>query len=494
MLSIFSDFFLQVIARGLSVPYRLAAWKRRETWVYLREYPLSKDTRTSEQLTFQHRQVVQDFVDVSKTEENNGREGWICGRGVAIRQTHSNQIQCFCPPSLYGQYCQYYSDRITTITSLENISSELLEQEESVIKIVASLLSNDDIVDHHVFHLPLILSKELNKKFRFNLIYSRPKISSKSYKVRFEAYNLRISSSIVFLGVWEYPIHFPFLPSYRLAQVLKFDQNVTFISSKHICKAANPCLHGSTCHGVINQLDNILVYYCHCNNQSFGKHCEQTLQPIFSLSCARHALLRTISSSKSICLCPSRSYGLTCHVNHTCVHNNPCVNGRGKCYPNPDNITRDYICVCNKEFFGDHCELNSAMVQINFTDFSFVQIPSNFILSTVIQLVDFHDETLNLIIREKRVYPGLPPSITKIYHNDYHLPTIAIMKMYHKFDPSNDYIADLKRPDHFILYVISPNVPQLSLTLIINRTNYCPYTSTIFEKKFSNFSYLSECK
>ena len=472
----------------------MAAWKQRKALVYLKEYPLFKDTRASEQWTYQRRLAVRDFVDISNTKENTGREGWICGRGVAIQRTHSNQTQCFCPPSLYGQYCQYYSDRIAIITSLDNIPSEVLEREENVIRIVALLISNDDIVDHHVFHLPLILSKELNKKFRFNLIYPRPKILFKSYRVRFEAYNLIFHSSIVFLGVWEYSIRFPFLPSYRLAQVLKFDQNITSISTKHICKAANPCLHGSTCHAIINQLNNISAYYCHCNNQSFGKHCEQILQPIFSLSCSKYALLRTISSSKSICLCPSHLYGLTCHLNHTCVYRNPCTNGQGKCYPNPDNITRDYICVCDKEFFGDHCELNSAMVQINFTDFSFVQSPSTFILSTVIQLCDFHDKTLDLIIREKRVYSGLPSSITKIYHNDHHLPTMAIMKLYHKFDPSNAYIADLKHPDHFVLYVISSNVSLLNLTLMINRTNHCPYTSTIFERNLSNFSHLSECK
>ena len=42
---------------------------------------------------------------------------------------------------------------------------------------------------------------------------------------------------------------------------------------------------------------------------------------------------------------------------------------------NPDNITQDYIYVCNKKFFDDHCEFDSALVRINFTDFTFVQNP-----------------------------------------------------------------------------------------------------------------------
>ncbi len=44
---------------------------------------------------------------ISHKEENDGEEGWICGRGVAMKK---NQLQCVCPPSFYGEYCQYFSD------------------------------------------------------------------------------------------------------------------------------------------------------------------------------------------------------------------------------------------------------------------------------------------------------------------------------------------------------------------------------------------------
>ena len=266
------------------------------------------------------------------------------------------------------------------------------------------------------------------------------------------------------------------------------------MNKTHICQISNPCLHNSTCHSIMNKINNMSAYYCHCNNQTFGKHCEHLLQPIISPICSKYALLRPLSSSKSICLCPIHSYGPTCHLNHTCVNKNPCGINRGKCYINPDNITHDYICVCDKKFFGDHCEFDSAMVRINFTDFSFVQTPSNFILSSIIQLCDLHNETLDLIIRQKRVYQGLPPSITEIYHNDHHLPRFGIMKLYHKQDLSNDYVANLKQPDYFILYIVSSNISRMNFTSVINVTNYCPYTPTAFQKNISNISSLSQCK
>ena len=473
--------------RGISLPYRSSSWEKANTWIDLIEYPSSKTTQTSEEIRLENQ------TDEDNREENNGREGWICGRGMAIKRNTNNQIQCFCPPSLYGEFCQYYSDRIPIITNLDNIPLELVEQENQMIKILALLFSNENIVDEHIFHLPLILSKELDKKFRFNLIYPRPKLLSNSYTVRFEAYFLHSNSSIEFLGVWEYPIHFPFLPSYRLAQVLKF-HNTTSMPAEHVCKRANPCLYNSTCHAILNQMNNLSAFYCQCNNQTFGKHCQEFFHSLSPRKCSKYALIRPISSSKFLCLCPSHLYGPTCHLNNTCVENNPCQMGRGTCYPNPDNVTQDFICVCNKKFFGNRCEMNSAMVQINFTDFSFVQMPTSLILSSIIQLCHLDNETLDLIIGEKRVYPGLPPSITQIYHNDYHLPNLGILKLYHQSHILNDYIANLKELDHFILYVISSNISLMNLTLTINLTNYCPYTSTVFQKNLSNASYLFHCK
>ncbi len=356
------------------------------------------------------------------------------------------------------------------------------------------LLSNDDIIDHHVFHLPMVFFKELNKKFRFNLIHQRPKLSSNSYRVRFEAYHLSADSSIKFLAVWEYPVEFPFLPSYRLVQILSFAKEVTSMASKHICWTSNLCLHDSTCHSIMNKIHNTSAYYCHCKSHSFGRHCDRHPQHITSSVCSKHALQRLLSLSKSVCLCPISLYGPTCHLNHTCVNHNPCGVNRGTCYPDPDNTTRDYICVCDKKYFGDHCEFDSAIVRINFTDFSFVQTPLNFILSSIIQLYDLHNETLDLIIREKRVYQGLPRPMTHIYHNNHYLPTLGIMKLYHKLDMSNDYVANLKQPDYFILYLAPHEVSHLNITSVIKTTTYCPYTHTVYQRNISHVAYLSQCK
>ena len=476
------------IVHQISKIYRQKSWNEPKPSIHLIEYPSSRIIKISQH----NNQTIEYYSNIFNKSELNGREGWICGRGMTIKRNNNNQIECFCPPSLYGEYCQYYNDRITLIISLDQIPSELFKQNNNIIKILAFLFSNDDIIDYYVFHLPLILSKELKKKLRFNLIYSRPRILSKNFKVLFESYHLNSNSSIEFLGVWEYPIDFPFLPSYRLAKILKLNQNLSEMPGEHICKRSNPCLHQSSCHSILNDPSS---FYCYCNNQSFGKYCQHLFHhSSSSLKCSQKSQMRPISSSKLICLCSNGFYGPTCHLNHTCVNNNPCGINKGKCYHNPDNVDQDFICICDKKYFGNRCQINSSMVEINFIDWSFVEMSSKFILSSIIQLCHLDNETLDLIIDEKRVYEGLPPLMTQIYHNDYYLPKIALIKFYHQLDLSNDYVANLKQSDYFILYVISSNVSLMNLTLKMNLTNYCPYTQTVFERNLSNASHLSQCK
>ncbi|CAF0855531.1 unnamed protein product [Adineta steineri] len=229
--------------RSSIYPYRFQTWIKQIPMTYLPFYPQSPNiTLLNFDYTQQHQQMKKLLPAVNK-EENNGEEGWICGRGVAVRNNKDGRVQCFCPPSLYGNYCQYFSDRITVITSLENIPSKLSVQVSTITTILALLVSDNEIIDNHIFQLPLVLSKDLNKKFRFNLVHLRPKALSTSYTVRFEAYCVTTVSPIRFFGVWEYLVKFPFLPSYRLAQVLKFEEQDELIGRIHICRKANPCRH-----------------------------------------------------------------------------------------------------------------------------------------------------------------------------------------------------------------------------------------------------------
>ena len=41
----------------------------------------------------------------------------MCNRGITVIEM--NEIRCFCPPSYYGDRCQFFSDRLSVIAHLD---------------------------------------------------------------------------------------------------------------------------------------------------------------------------------------------------------------------------------------------------------------------------------------------------------------------------------------------------------------------------------------
>lgn len=183
---------------------------------------------------------------------------------------------CFCPPSHYGQYCQYFSDRVTIVTNLEDITNTL----SSTIKILAVFLANETVIDYHEFHFTAALN-DFKKKHKFYFVHRRPHHLSVTsiYKVRFELYQLNANSMVQFLAVWLYPVEFPFLPSNRVARVLRYRGIIQ--DPYHICIKNNPCRNNGTCHKVTNSNDN-RTYWCDCRNNSYGHNCQYIDQSCFT--------------------------------------------------------------------------------------------------------------------------------------------------------------------------------------------------------------------
>ncbi len=215
--------------------------------------------------------------DRQQLAQKYSREAWICNRGVAVRQHHDAiEDVCFCPPSYYGRYCQYFSDRVTIITHFEDLTNTL----SSTIKILAVFLANETVVDHHEFHFTAGL-KDFKKKHKFYFVHRRPHhlSTSSDYKIRFELYRLNKNSMIEFLAVWLYPIEFPFLPANRLARILKYRGPIHDLY--HICMKNNPCRNNSTCHPLTNSNDKNNTYWCDCGNTSYGNNCQYIDQSCF---------------------------------------------------------------------------------------------------------------------------------------------------------------------------------------------------------------------
>ncbi len=140
------------------------------------------------------------------------------------------------------------------------------------MKILAVFLANETVIDYQEFHFTSVVN-EFKKKHKFYFVHRRPHQLSinSNYKIRFELYQLNMNSVVEFLAVWLYTIEFPFLPSNRLAKILKYSGSI--LDSDHICVKNNPCQNNGTCHPLMNSNDRN-IYWCNCGNNSYGNNCQ----------------------------------------------------------------------------------------------------------------------------------------------------------------------------------------------------------------------------
>lgn len=169
------------------------------------------------------------------------------------------------------------SDRFTVFTHFQGHTDRI---SKGVIKILALFIVtiNDTttVLDHHEYHFTSAL-ENLDEKHKFYFVYPRPhqlRSRTNNYAIRFEAYLLNNDETIEFLAVWIYPIPFNFLPSQRLAKVLKYNQP-SQLNINHTCLSNNnPCLNGGKCHPLMNKFNDTQSYWCECRNDSYGSHCQ----------------------------------------------------------------------------------------------------------------------------------------------------------------------------------------------------------------------------
>ncbi|CAF3820942.1 unnamed protein product [Adineta steineri] len=413
-------------------------------------------------------------------------EPWTCNRGIAIKKqidkSFDTAIECFCPPSYFGRFCQYFSDRITIITYLNGLKYIYKDDQQllkNTIKILVTLIYNESIIiDYNEIHFTPILN-DLNEKRKFYLIYPRPKVLSRDqfHKIRFEAFELNMNSSIRFLSIWEYLIEFNFLPSFRIAKILKFQEN------NYICQK-NPCQNNSTCYHIMN-LNDSRKYFCFCSKNFYGKHCEYYDNSSCSI-CSSNSLCRSHYhfTNQSLCLCSINRFGSTCHLERKCDmfnNKNPCLN-KGLCFVryNHDNSIEDYICICPSMYFGDHCQYSSAKLTIQYV-INDINLYSS--LASVVQLYNYDYQTLDLILEKQQVYPNQPMYSNIIYAGQI-LPIFGFLKVYY-----HDQQYSMKLNTKYFLLYIRKDETNLTLTISLHLNNSCPHTHRLF---FSNISQIED--
>jgi hypothetical protein len=298
------------------------------------------------------------------------------------------------------------------------------------------------------------------------------------YKVRFEAFNLYLNETIQPMGVWEYPIYFDFLPSFRLSKILRFDSLTSSLSDGP--RLNNPCRNNGMCQEVLNS--NRSSYFCSCKSGYYGIHCEY-----YDKECNDYCSPKSICKPKysgiitgnqqPMCLCSTSTFGKTCYVKNNKCQKNPCSNG-GSCLVNYDLSDIDnYTCICIDSFSGDHCQVSRGMVDINFVlSLGFMLETTDVVATTVSYNDAVKDASLSLNVRNQHVYRSLPSHLNLIYSHkrNAYPPTTAILRIYRANFHSEE-------PEYYILYLFDFQIQtKINITVDLTSENHCPLVETLW--------------
>ena len=190
---------------------------------------------------------------------------------------------------------------------------------------------------------------------RSNLLHFHP------YSIQIELYQLDRVQRPTFIAIWKYPIHFDYLPVFRLSKVLHF---ISLNKIHHPCQR-HPCHSNEECHPLMN---NISQHICLCKDNFRGENCSIEDEQCIEGYCATTSLCkpnyRRLDRNTTLpyCICPFGRIGDRCDIEHDLCQSNPCQHG-GTCFPSsqPDQL----ICSCTKQYYGDRCELKKRL-QFNY--------------------------------------------------------------------------------------------------------------------------------
>ncbi|CAF1016974.1 unnamed protein product [Adineta steineri] len=299
-----------------------------------------------------------------------------CHRGLPVSDKF-----CFCPPSYYGEFCQFQNDRVSIHIEFEfrQHPDDVSDQPE-FFRVIATLVNErNETIDREELILHYLISRY---KHLFYLVYSNPNDKHDSYSISFDIYRISLNS-VEFLFREIKIIPFNFLPVNRIALKMNLVDLSKQMNSTNLFLNKNICSLGR-----------------------YGNDCEYFYNP--------------------------------------CLENNPCQNG-GTCFPFDIRLLKfKFICLCLPSYYGSKCELNSLKVLINISPSIQKQFTSatdmNRISLMIIYFADIYDGLPKLLIQSHLIYSNIQynSSVSSIYYRHSSLSQFIFAQIFYNSD-HNDY-------------------------------------------------------
>jgi len=361
-----------------------------------------------------------------------------CYRGLTVRIRSSNENDetygCMCPPSYYGEHCQYQNQRIS-------LTINLIRLTQSEIYTILILLIDENRQVESYEQIDYTSSQSCSIKFNRYLLYStRPKNPSKNYSIHIDIYEKR---TLTYRASWLIEIPFVFLPVNRLSIRLEIPSNSLSISSK----CSFDCQHGECI-----QYQNRNSWFCRCSAGWSGVRCEQQIR---CDQCSLDSLCVGSIDNRSICICPLTKFGRRCLLSSSCELNS-CENN-GQCIPTDlSRPSSEYICICSEEFFGPKCQFRKSKIDIIFEN---VNMPS-YVIAFFLTISNESQPSSTILIEKLTLFQRM---ITFRLSIPYHMLILKSNEKYY-------LIVVQQMPSIDILTSLNPTRECLPIDLIFNST------------------------
>ena len=280
-----------------------------------------------------------------------------CHRGLDL-QVWLNKAKnrtshvCLCPPSYYGDTCQYQNQRVS-LTLQFRVASDSVQTPFTIL--VYLLDDNDERMIHSSEQFTYVPIKHCRQKFNIYLLYStRPKDETNEYYIHIDIYEketLNYRASLI------KSLNFSFLPVHRVA--LQID-------IPHALKQLRDCSDTRCYHGQCRQYFNDPTHrsFCQCEREWSGRFC--TIP--YTSTCSSDALsLGVLANNRSLCVCPMNKIGARCLIDDGICRNTTCLN-EGKCISVDEYgmAEKKFVCICSKGYTGNRCEIVRTKLLLTF--------------------------------------------------------------------------------------------------------------------------------